>query len=148
MRFSKVNSVEIRIYRLADPYATLEEIGLVFGVTKERVRQILKRAGLPTKHLYDYPQHECLNCHRLFGSYALRNRTFCSDSCRWQYCYPLVKCDFCHIFFRRRRSYVERTKKRAGRIYCSQRCFGKWFAEHYGFVPFPEHAGRLRIKAH
>lgn len=37
------------ICRLYQDGKTLEEVGAVFGVTRERVRQILKRAGVPSK---------------------------------------------------------------------------------------------------
>ena len=36
--------------RAANPYATLKQIADKYGVTKERVRQILASENLPTRH--------------------------------------------------------------------------------------------------
>ena len=51
-------------YRLDHPDATMRAIGERFGVTRERVRQILKAAGAPTKsQSYGHKQHRaCAVC--------------------------------------------------------------------------------------
>ncbi len=61
----------VRTIRRADPALTLEQIGRKVGLTRERVRQILADAGLPTKNSRFY--HFCVAC----GTPVSRDRKYC-----------------------------------------------------------------------
>ena len=68
--------------RITNPCATLETIGGKAGVTKERVRQILKGHGLPTIHWKPKkPEYICFNC----GIITHRKSSLCSPKCWHEY---------------------------------------------------------------
>ena len=57
-RYNKTNRTRVADLRKSHPDWTLQRIGNTVGVTKERVRQLLKLQGLPTRgvRLPRYPQ--------------------------------------------------------------------------------------------
>ena len=67
---------DVREIRHANPYLTLAQIGAFVGIGRERVRQILKEAGLPTSALIQPPEGGyrkvditvllCAGCHKQF----------------------------------------------------------------------------------
>lgn len=115
--------------RQSNPCATLEEIGTQIAVSRERVRQILAKAQMPTRHYVSRQLYECLNCGK-----ATTNRRFCSSKCAYEYNHPLVMCDYCGKLFRRLRALLCRPPSRSSNHYfCSRSCLGKWRAEKYGF---------------
>lgn len=86
------------MYALYEQGATLEEIGICYGITRERVRQIFRKAGLASRSRADamikYSDEELLDCLRLaahagggtlnsneYDKFA-RNQRF-SDGRRW-----------------------------------------------------------------
>ncbi len=50
--------------RLDNPTMTLEEIGQQIGLTRERIRQILKKNNVPTRAMNKSPQRKCTNCQK------------------------------------------------------------------------------------
>ncbi len=61
---------------------TYEKIGREFGVTRERIRQIVAKALLLMLQGKEPPNTKCLNCGRIVGNILIRGRKFCNDKCR------------------------------------------------------------------
>ena len=129
------------ILRTLNPYATLQSIGDQCHVSRERIRQILKEAKLPTSHLAR--SYNCLNCKKEIKE--RRSHSFCSNKCRYEYHNLLIECDQCHTMFRRRRSEVLRPSMKHNYYFCSKRCQGYWLSSNYGFVVNPDHRNKNKI---
>jgi predicted Zn-ribbon and HTH transcriptional regulator len=113
--------------RKSTPCLTLKEVGDKLGVTGERVRQILKKAEMPTYHYFI--KRYCSKC----GARIDKNNQ--SNLCRkckiGQNKVPLV-CDQCgNLFYREPRDVLRRSQPHTG-YYCSRQCYGKHFGTHYG----------------
>lgn len=137
--------------RKQSPCATLQTMGDKIGISKERVRQILKEAGLPTQRFRQ--QYLCCVCG---GAILDRNRRtnhspFCSHKCFHEYHNVVMVCDYCDKTFERRLSsvlaYPCRLNKRNPKLnskgagtFCSKKCHGQWFSKHYGFTVHPENS--------
>jgi DNA-directed RNA polymerase subunit RPC12/RpoP len=125
--------------RLNNPCATLEQIANKYNISRERVRQRLATAGLPTRRIKQ--PYLCLNCGKEFTP---QNKVpkFCSQKCRHEYHNPLVECVECGKLFRIRLGYLKRKIKngRADNLFCSKTCYGKYFGREFGFVAHPENA--------
>lgn len=84
-------------YRFANPKATLQQIGDAHGISRERVRQILKSAGAPTRSTFSKRiSVECANCEavitrahsvleRHLKDPRYKGRYFCNNFCKGQY---------------------------------------------------------------
>jgi len=100
-RISK-HSLEIIEYRKNNPCLTLQQVGNKYGISRERVRQILKRAKEKTTNYYYRGLHQvavvCSQCGKTFylKEYDLIDREnrasktggrFCSNSCaaKWNW---------------------------------------------------------------
>jgi uncharacterized CHY-type Zn-finger protein len=92
-RISK-HSLEIIEYRKNNPCLTLQQVGNKYGISRERVRQILKRAKEKTTHYYNNKKVAvvCSQCNKIFylkeydliDRENLTNKTggrFCSNKC-------------------------------------------------------------------
>ena len=137
-------SLAVVSLRQSRPCDTLAEIGSRVGLTKERVRQILAREGLPTRAYSTRVMFACSICGlpcppRPLVSYpsATGDRAvFCSPECKRDYHRPQVACEMCGKLFRRHKSLLVRKSKdpryttRAN--YCSRRCFGHVIGALYG----------------
>ena len=72
----------VRELRLTDMFITMAEIARIFGISRQRVFQILLEEGLPTKHLVrpvKKYQYNCLVCGKISAN------KFCSDECQKQW---------------------------------------------------------------
>jgi len=108
---------------------TMEQIGRILGVTKERVRQIMEKLGIPRR----YPPRErtrfCPNC----GAPLPTGKRYCSDKCKEEYrrekYWVKLKCNYCGREFWRREAWVRAsTPERGyvtGAVYCSRDCAAK-----------------------
>ena len=141
------NSADIVAYRQANPCLTLESIGLRFGITRERVRQVLARSGAPTKHRIIRPTYECQTCHAPFMlTWSQQNQTktkpmFC-PSCRNDAAYMTLPCTNCGA--PKQVSAAEYVWKidhpkatnlgvgYTGRVFCNSHCFGVWAGKNFG----------------
>ncbi len=114
--------------RALNPTKTLKSIGLEVGVTTERVRQILKGEGLPTKAIHDKPIKQ--------RKYHQGRQTIQLECCQ------------CHILFTRYLEQHKRAMKHPGyttkRTFCSKRCQGIYAGLHYGFRVYRENCGRKK----
>ena len=128
--------------RRRNPCATLQEIGDKYGVTKERIRQILKEKGEATRHWTarsaartgnvcpscggwkEDISVRCLNCYRL-KQRAERGSTLVP-----------VSCDWCGKITWRYPAWVIRSAnspRHKGHQFCNRRCQGSWVGTNYGF---------------
>ena len=112
--------------REANPCATLQQIGDKYGITRERVRQILLHDKLPTAAIIEKRIIYCLNCGK-----ETPNAKFCNQECRYAYYHIEVLCSQCSKMFSLcQSSLIVRTKRsKTGLLFCSKQCWGKWLGE-------------------
>ena len=135
--FCKANLyLNICIMRQNSPSATLQEIGNAFGLTRERIRQILKQNHLSTKATRPSPyRFNCLNCG------IKSKRRFCSKKCYSEHSRESVYCEVCNTEVRRLKSRIKYNifKLNYKHTFCSKRCQGIHLGNNYGFSIHPEH---------
>lgn len=131
--------------RLRNPCATLEQIGGKFGVSKERVRQVLSEANAPTKSIRIKNQYHCLNCGKLIQT---QGKKFCSHECQHLYSQIPIKCSECGEIFHISKSqlFARETRRKVEGYWCSKQCFGKWLSRNHGFIKHPENRGHAKRK--
>jgi hypothetical protein len=127
---------------------TMADIGRKFGVTREDVRQVLSKAGLPTRKWKQ--SFICSYCGKLLTGHG---SMFCSRECYKNYHRVELQCDQCGQLFRRRLSEVRATLKRrfenrseSKLWFCGHKCQGYWLATNYGFGAYPAHANHYKEK--
>ncbi len=119
----------VRIRR-ANPCATLQEIGDKCGVTREAVRQLLTKAGLPTKGFRQ--QYLCCVCGGLISDRVRRSShsPFCSPECYHKYHNVEMVCGYCGKTVERRVSdilvYPTRRNSDKCHSFCSRTCYQVW----------------------
>ena len=134
-----------------NPCSTMEEIGRYYGITRERVRQIIAKAGAHKQHSGTASSKRCGQCHaRLWSG---NKSGFCS-SCRGWGLRVTVVCDGCgEPFERRAKALTERVNdpRYKGRYFCSGPCAhqfqGKEMAE-IGRRNFLAHNAIQRARTH
>lgn len=141
--------------RITNPALTLNEIGENVHLSRERVRKILKKAGLPTKR-----KKFCALCGKerphATKKWFIKGklRSLCAD-CNSLYqeradgrirnAWITLTCEYCKKHFERRCSVVRHRKKRGQKhIFCGKKCFGAWAGKNSGFVMHPENSGRKK----
>ena len=118
--------------RLAHLSMTMSEIAKIVGVSRQRVFQILREDGLPTKHhviieKFQY-QYQCLVCG------TVSPHKFCSDECKKKWQQIPVVCTRCgRLFFRNITQLLHNYRRHDKGLFCSKHCTAKWLAEIYGF---------------
>ena len=134
----KLDKGNVIIARTNNPCATLQEIGNCFGVTRERIRQILSQAGSPAPA---YRQtYLCIHCGKDVGT--RKTRLFCNRQCRHDYTHTQIACSHCGKL----REYgikdvvwqIEHGGRSGELFFCSKQCQGAWLAENHGFGKHPE----------
>ena len=116
---------KVLICRWKNPYATQAEIAQVVGVSRERVRQILKSLGLPpvVKNPEDY--NPCKSCgkpmHRISTA---RTRKYCNRACQLSAHTVTVECVVCGKLFIMATSRWTMHSNRYNSISCSMECRG------------------------
>jgi hypothetical protein len=112
-----VNKQSVFTLREEHPDWTLDAIGKEVGVTRERVRQILKKKGMPTKSTR-IPK-VCSVC----GIRVETSRKFCSSECRKKNSSITFKCSFCNVDVTWAKSVFNAQKRRGYKnIHCSREC--------------------------
>ena len=126
--------------RINNPCATLQQIGNQTKLTRERVRQILNKHGLPTHHYHQRKQYTCLNCGKIITTDATH---FCSRKCRHNYSQITVICSECNeSFVISKTDLIARTKRHIiPKMFCSKTCFGRWVGKNHG----PKHQNKERV---
>ena len=128
----------------AHPNATLRELGIMRGVSGERVRQIMRSLGLPAsaqKKKGKLETRKCARCQIEFFVSKNRRQQFCSVHCSAQttgdkFRFPplFLTCDYCGTVFsrsHRRQSQTEwmrhnRLSVKSDRAFCGVVCAGKY----------------------
>jgi len=122
--------------RWTNPCATLQDMGDHFGVTRERIRQVLNELELPTKHYAEKTMMGCLKCGTPFPE--KEGKEFCSRECQSVYNTILITCSQCGKLMKRKACQTLLTESRIklgykGNFFCSKRCQGFWLAEKHGY---------------
>ena len=125
------------------PELTLDEIGSQVGLTKERVRQILHKEGLPTIsskmpsdwNTHKKPRGNCIICGDQIGSYRSITSKYCGTECRNEglarnrrtgiskTSYTTFNCDNCGKEHSIRTALYNTQKKRGYKNqYCGNKC--------------------------
>jgi len=128
--------------RSLDLSMRMSQIGKQIGISRQRVYQILRDEGLPTKHLVTKHQTKCYAC-QVCGT--ISKSKFCCDECKNKWTLIPIICSGCgKLFFRSSRVLIANYRRRQGFLFCSKQCTGKWLRDQYGFERYPEHKGRKR----
>lgn len=123
------HSMKIVNMRKINPCATLEQIGIKNNVSRERVRQILDKANLPTRHYIKRTLYTCLNC----GKETTNKHGFCSLLCRKAYNTITLVCDGCGRLFPRKKADVlthNEDRGYKGHCFCSHKCQLEYYWSH------------------
>lgn len=116
---------------------TLRELGEIFGLSYERVRQILKREGVLLYHPPNPAKHSilCTSCGSKSKSHHPRKsiKPFICNECRKQRLFVSLVCPVCKKGFSKRQTEYNYVTKRGKRIFCSRKCLGKFAGTNYGF---------------
>ena len=84
----------VLLIRKNAPYATQSDIAKLLGVTRERIRQILKKHGLPPVVKRPPKYHQCLYCGANILTKFYR-RQYCDEHCRTLHLWGIYPCDVC-----------------------------------------------------
>jgi len=157
---NKIYAIQLRI---DNPDMTLLAIGNIVGITKERVRQILKKAGMETrstKEAYNrqpphlkFSKQPCPTCNKPVPYRQINSKTYNSYhpkyhiECRPSQLFMDLVCPYCDKSFQLGMYYYNRKLKclqngSQKAIYCSRQCVSDayWDSVHqripndYGYV--------------
>jgi len=133
---------KVKALRALDLSMRMSQIGKKIGISRQRVYQILRDEGLPTKHLIIKHPAKCYTC-PVCGTVS--KSKFCCDECKNRWTSIPIVCSECgKLFFRSRRVLIANYKRCQGFLFCSKQCAGKWLSDQYGFERYPEHKWRKR----
>jgi len=131
---SRVVKTEVIQTKLRNPCATLQQIGNKYGITRERVRQILEPFDLPTSRDI---RGKILRICPICGCEKAPNRRCCSLCAeKWHKDrYIQLACEVCGILYpRRAKELIYHINKRGYKHqFCGKKCQGVWLAKGYGF---------------
>lgn len=129
-------------YQEAPPFAYATLLETILGIPREE--SLIK---------WGFQVPVCQNC----GKFIQKGRVFCSRKCQKEAHLVPIRCSYCGTQFLRRWSETKECLSRLNHplrhgkgiqhVFCNKQCHGKWFAEHYGFGVFPEHAVLGGIKS-
>lgn len=120
--------------RWMNPCATLQDLSEHFGVTRERIRQVLNELELPTRHFSEKKMVGCLQC----DNPIREGKEFCNRKCQNDYNTISISCSQCGKLMKRKACRTLLTESRIklgykGNFFCSKRCQGFWLAEKHGY---------------
>jgi DNA-binding phage protein len=130
------------------PAMTLSQIGIQVGITRERVRQMLKRHGLPTKSTISrvFPIFVCRTCgFETTVRHTLTRDGVCRE-CLQRRRVTTLSCAWDGKPFQRRTDRIRARAKNpaytSDRFFCSREHQGQYIGRHFGFAARPENTGR------
>jgi hypothetical protein len=118
------NSQKVLALREGDPTLPAIRIAEILLITRERVRQILKKAGLPT-----YIPRTYGFCKACGASKSTYRKVYCSAACRFAHSKITFQCEFCdNSKTIGRSSYDAQVRRGYKHMYCSVGCRqrGNW----------------------
>jgi hypothetical protein len=129
----------VKELRSCDLFMTMSEIGKKLNISRQRVFQILKEEGLPTRRRIRKYLYECPVCGTISAF------KFCSKECKKQWQMIPIVCTRCgKLFYRNRHQFFINYPHHNDGLFCSKICCGKWFAEHHGFQRYPKHSATTK----
>jgi DNA-binding Lrp family transcriptional regulator len=118
----------IEVYRRRNPYATQVEMAQAIGISRERVRQLLKKMGLPAvvKDPAKIPNYYCAACGKPIDTprSAKAAHKFCDRACYYASRTVTVECFICSEIFPMQLSQWEVRLRRYNTLTCSMECRG------------------------
>ena len=114
----------------AIPYGALTDIGEVFGVTRERVRQIVNAAEVQRVARASQQPRKCWDCDRQ----PPKGKRYCEEHAT-----VLLVCPICDGEFRLARNQIHQRLRQKGhsrvapQFFCSRKCWGSWAGKRNGF---------------
>lgn len=139
-----------RVYPCGElPVGALTDIGEVFGITRERVRQIANQAGVGRIywHRTPKPAPTCRDCDRPTPS---RYHRYCEE-----HALIALTCAACTQEFQINRSQLKQRLSQGGRgrkaaqFFCSKKCSGSWAGTNFGFAIHGKGSGAInKAKTH
>ncbi len=114
--------------RQENPSMTLTKIAYIVGISRERVRQLLVDASLPTQ--IPKQTFQCPMCGKQVRK--LIRSGFCSLKCQAASRMMTLICDYCGNTFTRpdyKAVYNTTLKGYKGHFFCSRECFGQWVGQ-------------------
>ncbi len=111
----------ITLGRVEYPFATLQEIGEKFGVSRQYVYKVLNHAGVPTLRAKRQRLIHCKMCDQKVEESMSKTH---KGKCHGEYYFISVHCYNCNASWSMRRSVLLQKKRRGDRhIYCSRSCY-------------------------
>ena len=128
-----VDKQEVIRTRQENSGASLVEIGGRFGISRERVRQILKQAGMPTRAYYPpRPSYSCNYCGK-----EIKKGLHCNRQCRHNACNVKIACCECgnlkEYNTRRLIRGIAHGLHSTELFFCTKKCQGAWQGKQHGF---------------
>ena len=112
---------QVRKLRLAQPKSTQYQIAQQIGISRERVRQLLKDMELPTRRPTN-PVRYCPRCKDPIPKERHKN-THCSQKCYAASCQVTLTCDTCNNQYQvLQRTLTAKIKKNHQYCFCSVTC--------------------------
>jgi hypothetical protein len=113
----------ISISRVENPFATLQEIGENFGVSRQYVHKVLTSTGVPTLRAKRQRYTVCKVCdQRVEESMSKTHK----GKCHGEYYYISVHCQNCIKSWSMKRGvFMQKLRRGDKHIYCSRPCYFK-----------------------
>jgi hypothetical protein len=127
---SQANRFAIMIYRAKNPYAKQADMARDLGITRERVRQILKKLGLPAVTKDPVVEaNRYANCESCGKKVVARHnsglaRKYCDRECFSSSRVVTIECFICGELFPMNLSQWEVRVRRFKTLTCSMKCRG------------------------
>lgn len=127
-----VNKIEVLNTKLRNPCATLQQIGDKYGLSRERIRQILEPYNLPAgRSIRGLYSRTCPSC----GGEKNEGAKICSKCLRRNGYARLIPiaCEVCgKIVYRSEKNVIWKIKnKKQEHFWCSNKCKGRWLGNNY-----------------
>lgn len=127
----------VALMRTPVRFLTLERIGQHYGISRERIRQVLAKAGVlerPRLHVF----RQCVNCKNEVSTFSSKH---CSACLTRIHAPILVYCQSCGAEILRSKGAYNAGQKQSNplrhgkpqsRWFCNKICQGRWFGKNHG----------------